>query len=216
MKVRKSWGEVTDTLLWGGRKSIDCEKVPRVCPLVLPVRVRVKGKALEWLEAVAWERARGALISELVFTYIILVILTARKRNFDEFKSGGLHEKHAVANWNLGTISLFAYMTEKPQENLCRDGRSQDLPDTHWLIASGPANRTVGRFPNVFLGCVLIALLLTLFTRHVHVKNSNTLVRDNLDTSRNNTKQIVKLNLRPLPWQSSAHQLGSHRILPGV
>jgi hypothetical protein len=48
---------------------------------------------------------RGALISKFVFTYIILVILTARERNFDEFKSGGLHEKHAVATWNLGTIS---------------------------------------------------------------------------------------------------------------
>jgi hypothetical protein len=28
--------------------------------------------------------------------------------NFDEFKSGGLHERHAVAAWNLGTISAFA------------------------------------------------------------------------------------------------------------
>jgi hypothetical protein len=27
--------------------------------------------------------------------------LIARERNFDEFKSGGLHEKHAVATWNL-------------------------------------------------------------------------------------------------------------------
>jgi hypothetical protein len=25
--------------------------------------------------------------------------------SFDDFKSGGLHEKHAVATWNLGTIS---------------------------------------------------------------------------------------------------------------
>jgi hypothetical protein len=71
------------------------------------------------------------LISKLVFTYIILVIFTARERNFDEFKSGGLHEKHAVATWNLGTISALAYKTEEYQENLCRDGRSQDLPDTH-------------------------------------------------------------------------------------
>jgi hypothetical protein len=28
--------------------------------------------------------------------------------NFDEFKSGGLVEKHAVAIWNLGSISVFA------------------------------------------------------------------------------------------------------------
>jgi hypothetical protein len=48
---------------------------------------------------------RGALISKFVFTYIILVILTARERNFDEFKLGGLHEKHAVATWNLGSTA---------------------------------------------------------------------------------------------------------------
>jgi hypothetical protein len=47
VKVRKSWGVVRDTLLWGRRKSIDCEKVPRLRPLVLLVRVRVKVKALE-------------------------------------------------------------------------------------------------------------------------------------------------------------------------
>jgi hypothetical protein len=28
--------------------------------------------------------------------------------NFDELISGGLHEKHAAATWNLGTISAFA------------------------------------------------------------------------------------------------------------
>jgi hypothetical protein len=36
------------------------------------------------------------------------IILVALELNFDEFKSGGLHEKHAVATWNLGTISAFA------------------------------------------------------------------------------------------------------------
>jgi hypothetical protein len=29
------------------------------------------------------------------------------KLNFDEFKLGALHEKHAVGNWDLGTISIF-------------------------------------------------------------------------------------------------------------
>jgi hypothetical protein len=41
-------------------------------------------------------------------------------------KSGELHEKHAVATWNHLSICL---KTEENQENLCRDGRSQDLPD---------------------------------------------------------------------------------------
>jgi hypothetical protein len=44
--------------------------------------------------------------------------LTARERNFDEFKSGGLHEKHAVATWNLGTISAFACRQRKTPESL--------------------------------------------------------------------------------------------------
>jgi hypothetical protein len=38
----------------------------------------------------------------------MLVALTAMELNFDEFKSGGLHENHAVATWNLGIISEFA------------------------------------------------------------------------------------------------------------
>jgi hypothetical protein len=37
-----------------------------------------------------------------------LVALPAGELNFDKFKLGGLHEKHAVATWNLGTSSAFA------------------------------------------------------------------------------------------------------------
>jgi hypothetical protein len=41
--------------------------------------------------------------------------MTAKGINVDEFKSGGLHEKHTVTtNWYLGTNSAFA----KGQENL--------------------------------------------------------------------------------------------------
>jgi hypothetical protein len=36
--------------------------------------------------------------------------------NFDEFKSGGLREKHAVATWNLGTIPAFAYRQRKTKK----------------------------------------------------------------------------------------------------
>jgi hypothetical protein len=34
--------------------------------------------------------------------------LQRKGRYFDEFMSEELHEKLAVANWNLGTISAFA------------------------------------------------------------------------------------------------------------
>ena len=47
------------------------------------------------------------------------------------FKSGGLHEKHVVATWNVGNhLSAFAYRHRETEKNLCRSGRSQDLPNT--------------------------------------------------------------------------------------
>ena len=47
-----------------------------------------------------------------------------------KFKSGGLHEKHVVATWNLENHLSICFWAQGNQENLCRDGRSQDLPDT--------------------------------------------------------------------------------------
>ena len=47
------------------------------------------------------------------------------------FKYGGLHEKHVVATWNVGNhLAAFAYRHRETEKNLCRDGRSQDLPST--------------------------------------------------------------------------------------
>jgi hypothetical protein len=46
----------------------------------------VKVKTSEWLKVVAF---------------------TAEGFNFGEFKSGGLHEKHAVATWDSERIMLF-------------------------------------------------------------------------------------------------------------
>jgi hypothetical protein len=37
-----------------------------------------------------------------------MMAFTAEGFNSDEFKSGGLHETHTIATWNLGTISAFA------------------------------------------------------------------------------------------------------------
>jgi hypothetical protein len=36
--------------------------------------------------------------------------------NSDEFKSGGLHENHAVPTWNFGTISAFASRQRKSKK----------------------------------------------------------------------------------------------------
>jgi hypothetical protein len=53
--------------------------------------------------------------------------LTAKGLNFVEFKSEELNEKHAVTTWNLGTI--WHSLKDGGFGNLCRDDRSQDLPD---------------------------------------------------------------------------------------
>jgi hypothetical protein len=52
-----------------------------------------------------------ALIIIIIIIIIIKVISSGLQRkgfNFDEFKLGRLHEKHAVATWNLGTTSAVA------------------------------------------------------------------------------------------------------------
>ena len=45
------------------------------------------------------------------------------------FTSGGLHEKHVVATWNLGTISAFAYRHRETKKNLRRGG---EKPASRW------------------------------------------------------------------------------------
>jgi hypothetical protein len=38
-----------------------------------------------------------------------------------KFKSGGQHEKHVVATWNVGNrLSAFAYRHRETEKNLCR------------------------------------------------------------------------------------------------
>jgi hypothetical protein len=62
---------------------------------------------------------------------------------FVEFKSAGLYENHAEVTWNLRTISAFDYKNKETQENPCRDGRSQDLPDRYRLVAKNPATKNI-------------------------------------------------------------------------
>jgi hypothetical protein len=47
-----------------------------------------------------------------------LAVFKAKVINFDEFKSGGLHEKHAVATLNLGNHLSIGLKTEEIQENV--------------------------------------------------------------------------------------------------
>jgi hypothetical protein len=52
---------------------------------------------------------------------------------------GELHVMHAVQWSNFGTNSAFGLGPRKTMENLDRVGRSQDLLDANWLLASSPA-----------------------------------------------------------------------------
>jgi hypothetical protein len=54
------------------------------------------------------------------------------KVDYSRFSWGGLHGKHVVATWKgkTGTNPTFALGPRKTKKNLCRDGRSQDLPVT--------------------------------------------------------------------------------------
>jgi hypothetical protein len=55
--------------------------------------------------------------------------------NFDEFKIGRAAWEACSINSELGNHLSICLKTEENQENLCRDGRSQDLPDAYWLLS---------------------------------------------------------------------------------
>jgi hypothetical protein len=62
-------------------------------------------------------------------------------RNYD-FAIGKAACEGSGATWNLGANSAFALGSRTHTEKLDRVGRSQDLPDVTWLLASSPALNT--------------------------------------------------------------------------
>jgi hypothetical protein len=60
-----------------------------------------------------------------------LVAFTVERFNSDNPKSVGLHERDAVATWEIGNYLSICLKTEENQENLCRYGGPQDLQDAH-------------------------------------------------------------------------------------
>jgi hypothetical protein len=55
--------------------------------------------------------------------------------NFDEFTSGGLHEKHALVTWNLGTSQQLLEDGGKPRKHVSR------WPDTRLLLVISQETR---------------------------------------------------------------------------
>jgi hypothetical protein len=87
---------------------------------------------------------------------------------------GGLRVKQGSATWNLGTNSAFAPGTRQTTENLDRVGRSQDLPDTNYLLFSSQALNA--RTPTSLPICVV-----ALFEKFAHLVFTNS-VRTSQDT----------------------------------
>jgi hypothetical protein len=47
-------------------------------------------------------------------------------------KSGGLHEKHAVATWNLGTVSAFALKPNRWPKRIMTRSPEGRRPEMKW------------------------------------------------------------------------------------
>jgi len=84
-------------------------------------------------------------------------------------KSGGLHEKHAVATWNLGNHLNIGFYTQGNKEKCVFGGRSQDLPNTDFQPAirqrkyETPSNTR----PSFIRFCSTFVILLFIFVYSV-------------------------------------------------
>jgi hypothetical protein len=115
-------GELWDILLrGGGRKSIIMVGGSQALSTCPSDRENVEVKTLGWLEAVAWDRGRGILVF------------------WNNVELCSLEKNILVALTETG----LCLKAEETQETLCRVGRSQDLPDAHWHLASSSANKRI-------------------------------------------------------------------------
>ena len=85
-----------------------------------------------------------------MYTYVKLVAT--------KFKSGGLHEKHVVANWNLGN-HLTQGNQEKPVSRWPVAG-----PSEYGLLASSPASTVTKKNTNAH---IVQHIHITTHTRHL-------------------------------------------------
>ena len=67
----------------------------------------------------------------------------------NKFKSGGLHEKHVVATWNLGNHLSVCFYAQRNQEKPVSRWPVAG-PSEYWLPASSPASK-VASYKNLYL-----------------------------------------------------------------
>jgi hypothetical protein len=128
-------------------------KVPRQCQLVLLVEVRLRqGENIKfWVE----ERSRVVVVLRMIRINFVSTFRGLRLsenwsnigrtmllRNLD-VTHGRAATEACSATWNFGTSSAFALGSRKITEKLDRVGRSHDLPDADWLLASRSASKYV-------------------------------------------------------------------------
>ena len=63
-----------------------------------------------------------------------------------KFKSGGLHEKHVVATWNLGNHLSICFETQGNQEKPVSRWPVAGL-SRYWVLASSPTSKVAAPFP---------------------------------------------------------------------
>ena len=81
-----------------------------------------------------------------------LWVLSAMKMELTECSETSTHKSQTRGNHPKERIRHIRVCsrTVEDQANLCRDGRSQDLPDAYWLLAGCAANKR-WKFPNFSL-----------------------------------------------------------------
>jgi hypothetical protein len=136
---RKFGGEVRDALILRGKSMLFLEGSQAVSTRPSDnVRVKVK---------TAWDRDSGTstFMNDEIINWGVKWFngLYSKIGNSDCFKIGRAAWEACSSNFELGNHLSICLKTEENQENLCRDGRSRDLPDAYWLLASSPADERI-------------------------------------------------------------------------
>jgi len=109
-----------------------------------------------------------------------------------KFKSGGLHEKHVVATWNLGNYLSICFYTEGNQEKPVSRWPVAG-PSEYWLLASSPASKVKNKQTNKQTRSTTNTHKITTHTRQLQQytrPTNNNYTKDNLKLATKHTRLI--------------------------
>jgi len=108
-----------------------------------------------------------------------------------KFKSGGLHEKHVVATWNLGNHLSICFWTQGNQEKPVSRWPVAG-PSEYWLLASSPASKVKNSNMHIVQQ---IHIRWQQYTQdnynNTHKTTNNNYTQDNLNLATIHTRQIT-------------------------